>query len=449
MEAVDLILVPLYLAILYALANFYRPKVTNKITKKYFLPALTVKFIGSLGVGFIYFFYYTYGGDTVYYYLQSKVILQAFLEDPIAGFKILMASGKFDPTIYRYTSQMHWYESYPEFIIVKITAIFSLLGLGSYSVAALFFAIFSFTGIWALYLTFLKIQPKLHKEFAIAVLFLPSVFFWGSGVLKDSITLGFLGWLFFGFYSFAVEKKDFLKSSIIIILAVNYIYFIKVYILLAFLPPALLWIFNENNARIKNALVRNLLKPLFFVVGGAAAYFIAITLTAGDVKYDVTKIAERTEINNKYLSTQIESGSAYTIDTFDGSLSSILNVAPTAITVSLFRPFLWEVRSPIMLLSAVESFAMLLLTLKIFFKVGILNTFKLIGSEPIILFCVIFSVIFAFAVGTNSGNFGTLVRYKIPLMPFYLSALFIMEAKVREKSTRRKTAKALGLKPVS
>ena len=57
-----------------------------------------------------------------------------------------------------------------------------------------------------------------------------------------------------------------------------------------------------------------------------------------------------------------------------------------------------------------------------------------------VLFCFIFAITFAFAVGISSYNFGTLVRYKIPFMPFYLSGLFIMEGFI-EKKTKKKPIK--------
>jgi hypothetical protein len=69
-----------------------------------------------------------------------------------------------------------------------------------------------------------------------------------------------------------------------------------------------------------------------------------------------------------------------------------------------------------------------------------------IASQPILTFCFLFSIILAIGVGTNSGNFGTLVRYKIPLMPFYLSALFIMRQpqaqKVKAQNIPRRLATA-------
>ena len=63
MELADLFLAPIYLGILYALAYLVRPAVTNQFTKPYFIPALTLKFVGAIGLGLIYQFYYG-GGDT-------------------------------------------------------------------------------------------------------------------------------------------------------------------------------------------------------------------------------------------------------------------------------------------------------------------------------------------------------------------------------------------------
>src|SRR5690606_34806844 len=97
-----------------------------------------------------------------------------------------------------------------------------------------------------------------------------------------------------------------------------------------------------------------------------------------------------------------------------------------AVNVTLFRPYLWEVNNMVMLLSALESLATLLLTLWIMFKVGLGNLFKYLISRPIISFCLLFAIAFSFAVGISTYNFGSLVRYKIPMFPFYLAGLFIL-----------------------
>ena len=437
MELKDLFLTPLYLLLNYSIAFWIRSKVTNKITKKYFMPALTVKLIGAIAMGLIYQFYYS-GGDTFNYYHQSKIINQAFDHSLPVGIKLLLAHGEYDPDTYSYTSRMYWYRAPTEYFIIRLAGFISLFTFNTYTVIALFFASISFSGMWAMYQTFFKQYPSLHKNLAIAVFFLPSVFFWGSGLMKDSITIGALGWLYYGFYKLAIAKKSILTSFIITLVAAYVIYSVKVYVLLSFLPPALFWIFLENNRRIKSAAIRIIAKPIFIVAGLVVAYVGATTLTAGDARYDVNNLAQSTKINSDYLSTYQASGSAYHIGTFDGSMGSVVKVAPQAIIVALYRPFLWEVRNPVMLLSALEATLFIFLTIRFIFRTGLLKTFRLISSKPILTFCLVFALVFAFGTGTNSGNFGTLVRYKIPLMPFYLAALYIMEgyAKRPKKSVR-------------
>src|SRR5690606_30307054 len=111
-------------------------------------------------------------------------------------------------------------------------------------------------------------------------------------------------------------------------------------ILLSFLPPALLWIFIENNARIKNKLVRNIAKPIFLILGILVAALGAVTITEGDSKYDIDKIGESTKVTQEYLSEQVQSGSAYNVGELDGTIGSMIKVSPQAIAAALFRPFL-------------------------------------------------------------------------------------------------------------
>jgi TRAP-type mannitol/chloroaromatic compound transport system permease small subunit len=90
-----------------------------------------------------------------------------------------------------------------------------------------------------------------------------------------------------------------------------------------------------------------------------------------------------------------------------------------AVNVTLFRPYLWEVNNPVMLLSALESLAFLLLTFWAVRRRGFVNSLGLLRKNPFLVFCLLFTVVFSFAVGISTYNFGSLVRYKIPILPFY------------------------------
>ncbi len=429
MELKDFLFTPIILILVYFLAYLLRDKFTNEFTQPYFIPGLTVKIIGAICLGLIYQFYYQ-GGDTFNYFEQSAVIHRAFLKNPIDGLRLMFANGNYHSSTFEYATQIYWYKSPSEYFVIKVAAFFGLFCNHSYSSIAIFFALFGFSGIWVLYQTFVKIAPSKHFALALCILFVPSVFFWGSGLMKDTITMGALGWLFFGFYRGLIEKKFPLSSILIICMAFYIIYKVKLYILLSFLPPAIFWVFIENSARFEGKLSGLIIKPIMIIFGILFAYLAAINVTEGDIRYDLANIGERTKINAEYLYriSVLQEGSAYYLGELDGSIESMLLTAPQAINVTLFRPYLWEIANPLMLLAALESFGFsILLFATLFINPGILKSFLLILKKPVVSFCFIFTIILSLAVGLNSYNFGTLVRYKIQLLPFYLSGIILIK----------------------
>jgi hypothetical protein len=433
----DLFLTPLYLVLFYIYIFSIRNRLTSSETRKYFIPAFSLKVVGALSLGLIYQFYYG-GGDTFFFYRQGSYLLDVFLESPVTGIDLFFhASPAEDGTIYKHAANIYWYNAPSEYFMIRCIAVIGFFSFNSYPVISLFFATFSFIGLWRLYTTFLKIYPY-HKSFAWALFFVPTLFFWGSGVLKDTLTLGSLGFLFFYFYRIFIEKRKIVKSFIYFFIFGYIIFAVKVYILLSFLPAALLWVFIENRKFINNALLKFIATPFLILIGIISSYYMATNLTKGDVKYDIDNIAERTRVNADYLykiSVQ-QGGSAYYLGNMDGSYASMISLAPLAINVSLFRPYLWEVRNPFMLLSAMESAILFLLTITVLFRKGIFKTISMLFKQPFLGFCLLFSLVFAFAVGLNSYNFGTLVRYKIPLIPFYIAALVIVNESTRKRAVR-------------
>ncbi|MDB5251193.1 MAG: hypothetical protein JWP27_362, partial [Flaviaesturariibacter sp.] len=113
--------------------------------------------------------------------------------------------------------------------------------------------------------------------------------------------------------------------------------------------------------------------------------------------------------------------------------AGMLSKLPAAVNVTLFRPYLWESRKVIQILSALEATLFMLATLYVIRKRGIKNFFGALVSDPNLLFFIVFTLIFAFAVGISTGNFGSLSRYKIPCLPFYAAMLIIMNNRAEKQ----------------
>lgn len=408
------------------LAYLIRPKVTDPVTRRYFFPALAVKVVGALAVGFIYQFYYN-GGDTYNYHTHgSRHIWEAFFESPSKGIQLLMYSGGNYEEVYRYASKIIFFTDPASYAVVKTAAFFDLFTFSSYSATAVCFALVSFVGMWLLFLTFYEQYPTLHRAFALAAFFIPSVFFWGSGLLKDTLTLACLGAATYTIYRIFIKKRFHFFHVGLMMLSLYVMYSVKIYILLTFLPASIVWVFLGNLQAIRAVILRLMLAPFVIVVATGLGYFAMLKAGEDNAKYslkNVAKTAQVTAYDIRYW-TGRDAGSGYTLGELDGTFGSMIRLAPQAINVSLFRPYLWEVRNPLMLLSAVESLLLLLMSVYIIFKTNIRGLKAMMN--PNVLFALIFSIAFAFAVGVSTFNFGTLVRYKIPLLPFFLVGLILL-----------------------
>ncbi len=428
MELRDFIVTPLVVILIYVVAYFIRPFVTDGVNRKYFLSALTLKIVGAICVGLVYQFYYE-GGDTFNFHTEgSRVIWNAFMESPAKGLGLLFADGKHTGELFEYSSQILFFRDASSYLIVKIAAIFDLVTFSTYTATASLFAVLSFVGIWMFFMTFYKMYPHLHLKLAIACLFIPSVVFWGSGIFKDTVTLAALGMVTYSFHAVFIRERSAFQYAVLLIIGLLIINAIKKYVLLSFLPALLIWFFARNLFRIKSLIARAMLLPIVAIVVSLLAYFAILKVGEDDPRYSLPRLAQTVKITAYDIrygwGARTGEGSGYTLGELDGSWQSMLSLAPQAINVSLFRPYFWEVSNPLMLLSALEGAAFLLFTLFIIARVRH-RLFECL-LKPEVLFCFTFSIIFAFAVGVSTYNFGTLSRYKIPMMPFYVIGLILM-----------------------
>jgi len=426
----DYLLLPFYLVVIYLIASRFRDRhyPPGHAWRPYFLPALTAKIIGAIAIGLIYQYYYGGGGDTSLYFYHAQIINSALGDSVGKWFDLIFHIPPwYDGNYSEYIAvdKLFWYNSPTEYIIGQIAAFIGLITFTTYLPTSVFFAVLSFT---AMFRTFATLYKKLTKQVAWCILFIPSTIMWGSGIFKDTICMFGLGWMVYGAFRVLINRDTSPKVMVMTVLGFYLIAKIKVYILLAFLPALVLWILFSYSHRINSYIGRLFLKVA--VIGmslvGFAYFSQYFAVELG--KYSVENLAKTATVTSTYIrGVSGDGGSAYTL--FAGSDVSpkgmALNFFP-AINVTLFRPYIWETRKVMQLLNAIEATLFLWVTIKVIFSVGLGRVWRTISSDPTIQFCLIFTVIFAFAVGLSSGNFGALSRYRIPCLPFYGLALVLI-----------------------
>ncbi len=439
----DLIMFPFFVLLFAIFFALRRKKIDDPILKKYHRQGFWIKVASA--VAYVIFSFYIIKGDSTSLYYPEGINITKLIYREFSNIHLLFISGKdFDENLLSTSYNRGYFNSESNFLISRLVTIFSFITFGSYSAISLIFSMISFSGVWRLYRFFYEQYPHLHKRLAIAIIYLPTFVFWSSGILKDPICTGMLGWLTYGLYMVILKRKKVAKYLIIAILAGYVLGLVKMYILLSFLPFLLLFFCLKILATTKSNLAKIFLffGIIFFSAIGIYLLTDKLKEELGGLALDkITKSVKTTQENFINISDRAESAFTLGVE-FDGSTASLIKIAPAAVTATLFRPFLWESKKVSTLLSSMESLALMLFTLYVFFKAGPGGFFGGIIKDPMILFCISFSLLFALFVGATTMNFGTLVRYKVPCMPFYIIALMLILERKKNK-TKIKAEKEL------
>lgn len=430
-ESVDIFGTIVVAMIMLFIAFLYKnKKVNTDPAYKYYMSGLAAKIFGTLFFCTIYLFYYGYG-DTIAYFESTNALANLFYQNPSKYLEVMTSKPTIeirslfsDRTGYPYGYM--FYDSHT-FMVIKLTSILTIITGKSYYLTSLLVSYISYYGIWKLFLTFRHYAPAIENKLAWAILYFPSPLFWGGGVSKDTYTLTATALFVYCAHEIFILKKR--KSMVIVLLLVSswLILSIKPYIFLVLFPGGLLWIFYEKLQRIKSPFVTFFLFPIMIVGISFLSYYVLGTLSGSMSKFSVDKAFETAAVTNHDLKQDYYGGSSFDIGDFDGTATGILPLFFPAINAGLFRPYAWEGRSIVLIMAGLENAFLLFFTLYLLYKTKITGSLKIISKNPLLLFCITFSILFAFMIGLTTSNFGALVRFKIPIIPFFVSALFIID----------------------
>jgi hypothetical protein len=263
----DWLLLPLYLLLIYTMALYFRKK--ENPLHAYFMPALFAKITGSIALCLIYVYYYTTGGDTLNYHDDSSALLKLLFHSPDDFLKVWLSPLSKETRSYftSGTGYLIYGNDANAFMVDRLLVPVKLLSFDSYIISSVLMAAISFTGVWKLYTVFCSYYPYLYKHFAVTVLFIPSVIFWGSGLLKDSWTLAAASWFCYAFFNIFIKRRSVLLNSVYLIIAVLLMVSIKPYIFLGLFPGAMLWASWSRLNNIKSKVMRVLVTPLVLLLG--------------------------------------------------------------------------------------------------------------------------------------------------------------------------------------
>ncbi len=277
----------------------------------------------------------------------------------------------------------------------------------------------------------------------LACMFVPSVTFWTSGLVKEAFCLTGLGFLVYGAYRLLALRKA--TGAAFAVIGLGLVSAVKPY---ALAPCALAtgaWIFA---ARGGQARARYLVLGAIIAVAGIAAIGELFPELGVDQLGD-TIARQRT------FSREAGGGSYVDVDMGEGterdhSLFGLVKFVPLALATALFRPLLFEARNVTQLAASLEGTAIIVLSAALLFRVKLRTLYDTITRDPVLFSTVIFAVTFGAAVGLASQNLGTLSRYRAPMMPAYGALVLLLRRRfspVKELGLRPAPVRALAVSP--
>jgi hypothetical protein len=426
------VMLGIYMLIIISISFYIQ---VNRIKKekiyRYYSLAVLAKIGAAVGFCLIYIYYYE-GGDTVSYYESSRALVNIGMKNPDSYFReifqspslanyILFDQGTGYPWPYMYFDPGSWF-------VAKLLSPILFIAFRSYLVSTVILSWLSFLGAWKLFKMLVRYYPKLEGRMALSILFVPSVLFWGSGISKDTFTFSAVCWFIVGLDGIFISKISLWKNAIVLFLSGYILLSIKPYILISLLPGAFVWILYSRIAKMNSRFLKISAIPLIYIFSFVVGYGILSLLGDSLGKFSIEKMLVTASVTQNDLKQGYYHGSSFDIGSFEPTINGMLGKAPAAITVGLFRPFLWEARNPVMIASGIENFSFLLLAIGMFAGMifNLRKFIRIILENPFLIFLLSYSILFSLLVGLSTSNFGALVRFKIPFLPFFVCALLLM-----------------------
>lgn len=306
--------------------------------------------------------------------------------------------------------------------------------LDSLYATCIVYGLLSLSGQIAMYATMRNVFGREYQQrLLVAAMLVPSVVFWSSAILKEPLALTGVGWLVWSFQRVAFTRHR-LRGVIVGLPAFFLIAIFKPYVLFPLAMGLGVWFYwtKTANRRGKYSMLRkSIYLSASIVLTIVAVYYLGKAFP----QYAVDNVTTQTaHLQSLYANQGGGSSFQYGESTEDRQIW----YAPMALVSALLRPFFFEVHNATSAINAIEMLVVLYLVLSMLLRKHVRARLKYVPRSPAMMFMLVFVLIFAVAAGLGAPNLGSLSRYRIPFMPFYLMFLLIVYP---GKAPRRRSSK--------
>ena len=381
------------------------------LLRKIFFPALAVKVAAGIAVGLLYQYYYSVG-DTWLYFSDGRLLSTLARSDFSVYWQLLWGSEGELPA-----SAAFGFHEPRALFFVKVVSVFNLISLDNYWVVSVYFSLFSFLGAWFLLKQLAEKIPNSTLPAALGLLFFPSLVFWSSGLIKESLAMAGLYFLVGIFIRLWFSEKFRLSHLLPLLLSIWIVWNLKYYYAAVFFAVGI------TSLAFKYIITRRGYRGSF--VKACAFWLLIFAVALASVTFLHPNFSPQ-----QLLTVIVDNNEAYSVTSapedqvhfcsLQQSWGSLAMNSPWALLSGLFRPFVWESGTILQFMSSVEN-----LLLLVVFVVAVSKTRQLSGSSHrmLVFAAMVYVILLAVFITLSTPNFGTLSRYRVGYLPFFVTII--------------------------
>jgi hypothetical protein len=351
--------------------------------------------------------------DVFKYFDDSAVMFSALPDRPGDYLRMLFSVDNDQPWFdQQYYGRMNnWYRQWESNLhndahtVIRFNAVVRLISFGEFHVHTVVAAFLALTGMLALYRAFVGALAGRERALAISLFLLPTVLFWASGAIKESLLFFGLGLLLHQFRRFLAGERS-VAGLALGLFGLVLLFHLKFYVLMSLLPAlgVMLWarMFGAARPWMAGAVV----------FGGFAALALLSSRLPGDVNIlEVLMWKQRDFIG---LARATASGSFVQPPPLEATPWGFVRLVPYALVNTFLGPVVHPSGGILGLLSAAENIALLpLLLVPFLFR----RSWRQVDGVLLVALAG-YCLVLACVIGWTTPVMGALVRYRAPLYPF-------------------------------
>jgi hypothetical protein len=389
------------IAILLALAWFFFKQHAGDYPRLFWI-ALVYKSAMAVALGLVYRYYYS-ANDTWLFFEDATKLADFARMDFELYVQFLLNSD----TTYSIWNELANTQARSLFL-VKLISIFSLITGKNYWISAVYFAFISFTASWYLFRIVTKHVQQSKTPAALAFLFFPSVVFWGSGLVKETLALAGIYFIAAIFIKVVKADRTHWPEWFLMVISFYIAWSLKYYwtaLFMAVVTTSVLTLFFTKRVV---ALKTN---PVVTWVG----IFLILVVVASTMhpNFYLSRFLDVLITNhNDFVRISKPEGLIHYYQLTADWWSVCIN-APWALISGLFRPVVWEASGAAATVAAIENLFLLVLVFSSLFREKDTTSQQLLFYSTIVyvaLLCIFLAL--------STPNLGTLSRYRIGFLPF-------------------------------